>query len=245
MVPAKGYRIFGLALGALLLGVGIPAAHASIIYVNSDAGPDEYNVENGGPQIPDVLISVTPAWAPNGMGYEWVSYAQTGCNTFVALTGICTPGVANPPASTGNITLSDGPPSTPTATFFNTFFLPSGYTYSGTLSVWADDTARVILGGNLLIDANPVQGGNCAITEIGCLPTTVGVFNIGADLTGGENNTLELDAYQFLGGSPFGVMYTATITGTLDSPTPEPASYVLMGLGLVAIGILIPRARRA
>jgi len=58
---------------------------------------------------------------------------------------------------------------------------------------------------------------------------------------------LELDAYQFLGGSPFGVMYTATITETPSGgdSTPEPASYVLMGLGLVAIGILIPRARRA
>jgi hypothetical protein len=245
MVSAKSYRIFGLVLAVLALGMGIPAAHASIIYVNSDAGPDEYNVENGGPQNPDVQITVTPAWVPNGMGYEWVSYAQTGCNTFVALTGICTPGVANPPASTGNITLSDGPPSTPTAIFFNNFVLPAGDTFSGTLSVWADDTARVYLDGILLTDANPIPGGNCAISPVGCLASTVGVFNIGADLLPGEN-TLELDAYQFLGGSPFGVMYTASITATpADSPTPEPASYVLMGLGLVAIGILIPRARRA
>jgi hypothetical protein len=242
MVSAKGYRIFGLALGVLLLGMGIPAAHASIIYVNSDAGPDEYNIANGGPQNPDVAITASPAWAPSGMGYEWVSYAATGCNTFVVLTGICTPGVGNPVAATGTITLPD--PSTPTAIFFNTFDLPSGDTFSGTLSVWADDTARVYLDGILLIDAIPVPGGNCAISPIGCLSTTVGVFNIGADLAPGEN-TLELDVYQFVGGSPFGLMYTGTITTTASGPTPEPASYVLMGLGLVAIGILIPGARRA
>jgi len=244
MVSAKGFGIFGLGLGVLVLGVGIPTAHASIIYVNSDAGPDEFNVENGGPENPDVTITVSPAWAPNGMGYEWVSYAATGCNTFVVLTGVCTPGVDNPPGSTGIITLPD--PSTPTASFFNIFTLPSGYTFTGTLDVWADDTARVTLDGIPVTDANPVQGGNCAASPIGCLPSTGGVFNISSDLAAGEN-VLELDAYQFLGGSPFGVMYTATITETPSGgdSTPEPASYVLMGLGLVAIGILIPRARRA
>jgi hypothetical protein len=154
--------------------------------------------------------------------------------------------VDNPPASSGNITLSDGPPSTPTAIFYNIFDLPAGDTFTGTLSVWADDTARVYLDGILLTDANPVPGGNCANAPIGCLPSTVGVFNISSDLLAGEN-TLELDAYQFLGGSPFGVMYTGAITATPSGgdSAPEPASYVLMGLGLVAIGILIPRARRA
>jgi hypothetical protein len=249
MVSAKAFRHFGLGLGVLVLGLGIPSARASIIYVNSDLGSDgtdEFNTVNGGPDNSDVAISASPAWAPSGMGYEWVSYAATGCNTFVALTGVCTPGVFNPPASTGPITLPT--PSTPTASFFNIFDLPAlpeGEIYTGTLDVWADDTARVTLDGITLMDANPAPGGNCAAGAVGCLPSTVGVFNITSELAVGEN-VLELDAYQFLGASPFGVMYTATITETpADSPTPEPASYVLMGLGLLVIGILIPRARRA
>jgi hypothetical protein len=229
----------------------LAVGHASIIDVSSNGGPDEFNVENGGPVNPDVAITVSPAWEPNGMGYEWVSYAATGCNTFVALTGICTPGVDNPAAAAGAITLPT--PSTPTAIFFNQFKLPTGDSYTGNLSVWADDTARVFLNGVLLIDANPVSGGNCAGSPIGCLPGmeyTVDLATLGL-LTSGIN-TLEIDAYQLAGGSPFGVMYNGSIdaepTAAGDptpTPTPEPASFLLMGLGLGAIGLLVPRLRRS
>jgi hypothetical protein len=246
MLSAKGLSIFGFGLGVLVLGMGIPAAHASIIDVNSDAGPDDYNVENG-IENPDVAISVSPAWAVAGMGYEWVSYAQTGCNTFVAFSGVCTSTAANPPAVAGNITLTGdgGVPATPTAYFYNNFTLPAGDSYSGTLNVWADDTARVYLDGVLLIDANPVLGGNCADAPVSCtagMDYTVNLATLGF-LTGGTN-TLEIDAYQLIGGTPFGVMYNAAIDAE-PSDAPEPASYVLMGLGLLGIAILIPRARRA
>jgi hypothetical protein len=247
MISAKDFRIFGLGLGVLVLGAAIPAAHASIINVDSNGGIDEFNVENGLTN-PDVAVTVSPAWAPNGTGYEWVSYAATGCNTFVVLTGICTPGTYNPPAATGNITLTGdgGVPSTPTAVFFNNFDLPGSDTFTGTLNVWADDTARVYLNGILLIDANPNPGSNCANAAIGCLPNMDAVLNITPYLQTGSN-LLEIDAYQYAGGSPFGVMYDGTITATAapGDPAPEPASYVLMALGLAAIGILIPRARRA
>jgi hypothetical protein len=245
MRSAKGFRLFGFGLGVLLLGVGTPA-HASIISIDSNAGVDEFNVV-GGIENPDVAVPVSPSWAPIGMGYEWVSYGQTGCNTFVALTGVCTAGTFNPPAATGNITLTGdgGVPSAPTATFFNVFDLPAGETFTGSINVWADDTARVYINGSLLIDANPIPGGNCSNAPIGCLPNMDAVLNLTPYLTSGEN-TLEIDAYQFLGGSPFGVMYDGSITtSSSPDPAPEPASYVLMGLGLAAIGILIPRARRA
>jgi hypothetical protein len=249
MVSAKGLLLSALGLVAPVLGVGISAAHASIIDVSSSTtDPGEFNSVTGGQ---DVFVSVSPAWAPAGVGYGWVSYASdTGCNTFVALTGICTPGVDNPAAVVGNITLTGdgGLPSAPTAVFFNDFVLPAGDSYSGTLSVWADDTARVYMNGVLLIDANPVLGNNCAGAPIGCVSGMDATFNIASlNLVGGSaGNILEIDAYQLGGGSPFGVMYDAAIDAEpAGDPAPEPASYVLMGLGLVAIGILIPRARRA
>jgi len=245
MVCAKGLRSVRLGFGVLFLGAGLSTVQASIIDVDSNGGPDEYNVENGVSVNPDVAIAVSPSWAPDGTGFEWVSYAATGCNTFVVLTGVCAAGVDNPAAAASPITLPT--PSTPTAIFFNNFTLPAGDTYSGTLSVWADDTARVYLDGVLLIDANPVPGNNCADAPVGCLPDmdyTVNLASLGI-LTAGIN-TLEIDAYQFLGGSPFGVMYTAAIDAeSPDSPAPEPASYVLMGLGLAAIGLVARRARRA
>jgi hypothetical protein len=62
---------------------------------------------------------------------------------------------------------------------------------------------------------------------------------IGLNLTPGTY-TLVIDAYQLVGGSPFGVMYDGVLTNT-----PEPASYILMGLGLAGLGTLIRRRRRA
>jgi hypothetical protein len=242
MISGDTFR--GLGLAIFVLGA-LPLAQASIINVNSNGGDGEFNVVDS-VEGDDVAVTVSPAWAPSGMGYEWVSYGNTGCNTFNAITGVCTAGIGNPAGVSGTITLPD--PVAPTAVFFNDFTLPADSTYSGTLSVWADDTARVYLDGILLIDANPVMGSNCSNAPIGCLPNmdyTVDLSTLSGVLQPGLN-VLEIDAYQLIGGSPFGVMYTGSIDADpAGSPTPEPASYVLMGLGLIGIGVLVPRVRRA
>jgi len=185
-------------------------------------------------------ILPSPAWyvPPMGSQYEWISYGATGCNTFVALTGLCTPGPQNPPGTTTT--------GTPTATFYQTFTITDAVD-SGTLFVWADDTASVWLdtgtvssgdgsAGDLLYLANPILGGNCASSPIGCKEGMDGVIPL--NLSTGTY-TLVIDAYQLVGGSPFGIMYDGVLTNT-----PEPASYVLLGLGLAALGTLMRRRKR-
>ena len=237
MPSVPGMRLFGYFLLVSGLVVGIPATYAGIIDINS--GTDPANQWN---QVGlNVAIPVSPAWQPPGVGYEWISWANTGCNLFDSVTGVCVPGQDNPATVVGTITGSS--PTAPTAIFFYQFTLPDDVN-TGSITVWADDTARVSLDGSMLIEANPDLSGNCANAPIGCLPGMDATFDIGAlNLTSGIH-LLEIDAYQLVGASPFGVMYTGSIDSE-PSPAPEPASYLLMALGLAGMAILIPRARRS
>lgn len=236
MVSMGGMRFCGLGLLVAALGVGIPSATASIIDINSDLTNESNNMSPA-----DVGIPISPSWAPYGTGYEWISYANTGCNTFDPVTGVCTPGSDNPAAATGNILWNGG--ATPTATFYKTFVLPNAYN-SGTISIWADDTARVYIDNQLVIDANPSLGGNCASGPIGCRPGMDYTFNVSSFNLGAGSHTLQIDAFQLIGGSPFGVMYTGQIDSSPTS-TPEPGSFLLLGLGLAGVGLLVPRVKRS
>src|SRR5579871_6258676 len=68
-------------------------------------------------------ILPSPAWQVAGTGYSWISYADTGCNTFVPTTGLCTPGAQNPAGVTGPYTTANA-----TAIFYQTFTLPTAMT---------------------------------------------------------------------------------------------------------------------
>ena len=211
---------------------GVASAGTVDIFSNGQSGT---NNEGG----TNVNVAVSPAWAVAGPGYEWISYGATGCNMFVALTGTCTPGPQNPVGTTVD--------STPTATFYQTFTITDSFD-SGTLDVWADDTASVYIdagtvttgtgsSGTLLWLANGTLGGNCANQPIGCLPGMDA--QIGLGLTSGTY-TLVVDAYQLVGGSPFGVMYDGVLTNA-----PEPESYMLIGLGLAGLVTFMQRRKRA
>jgi hypothetical protein len=50
-------------------------------------------------------------------------------------------------------------------------------------------------------------------------------------------NTLEFAVYQMMG-STYGILWNGEVTGTNPPATPEPASFALLGAGLVALGAL-------
>ena len=235
MVSVVGSRTIWLGLLVSTLVAGIPAqfggvASAGTVDIWSQPGKASNNVSGT-----NTGILPSPVWAAAGSGYEWVSYGDTGCNTFVVLTGACTPGPSNPVGTT-----VDG---TPTAIFYQTFTITDS-SDSGNLNVWADDTAGVWLdngtvssgdgssgvGAQMLYAPNGTLGPNCANAPIGCTTNMDAVIPL--TLSAGTY-TLVIDAYQLVGGTPFGVMYDGVLTNgdsALGQSTPEPSETMIDGL---------------
>lgn len=161
----------------------------------------------------NVCIPPVGVWAPPPAGTCWVSYAQTGAGG-----------------------MSPGPGM---VSFVQWFFLPYS-TNTGSVTVFADDTAGVWLNGVLMFPANMTQDNACAAGPIGCTmnPFEGGIINLAG--LGAGWNVLQFDVWQ-TGGDGYGVLYY----GQVESVVPEPASLLLMGTGLLALaGVARKRLHR-
>jgi len=202
---------------SILLLVGVSAASA--ITIQSAVGETQCIAP---PCVAVTAITANPAWQPAFGSSVWVSFANTGVG----------PGAITVPNSTGVANI--------TGRFSDTFVLPPG-TWNLTLRVWADDTAGILLNGSPLPDQvlgssapNLTPGSACAPAPgLGCLTTTGGLFTA-LGLAGGIANTLEFDVYQ-TGLSTFGLLYAGDFLAV--SPVPEPASILLLGSALTALGV--------
>lgn len=168
------------------------------------------------------VVPLHPEWQgnnPGGSGAVWVSY-----NPLTGATGLI-------------VNLLPDSVLTPGATFSE--ILPSG-PGTLTLSVWADDTARVSVtgtGGGVLTPAAGTAPNFpqdiCADGKLGCEPGEQGDFTV---LLGPGAHTLNIEVFQ-VGGDAFGTMWSGTFTASDElAPVPEPASILLLGSALAAVG---------
>ncbi len=237
-----------LAVLGVSLVLALSVAQATMIDINSGPGIGSNNISGV-----NYAIALDPAWQPNGAGV-WISYRDD--------TGGGNPGfvVPNVLGSQNPADLAGQPPS---AIFFHSFTLPNPNN-AGAVTIWADDTARVLLDGVQQFAANGSQDVHCAgPNPIGCLPNKG--QSIPLNGLGAGSHTLAIEAYQRNGG-PFGILYQGGVdstgggprpgggpatgggTGPVDSGSavPEPATYALLGGGLVCLlGIARQRVRKA
>ena len=197
----------------ILFALAAMSLQAATITIASDLLNESNNITGT-----NVYIQPNSIWATAPAGAGWISYANTGAG----------PGSFSPP---DNIL-------EPTAIFTQNFFLPNADN-SGSIQVWADDTASVSLDGSPVgPPADFTDGSNCANAAIGCIQDNFGTISL-TGLGEGEH-ALTFDVYQ-TGGGPFGLLYDGSVNSVpsdTQSSTPEPGTFVLLGGGLLALSAL-------
>ena len=182
------------------------SAAASTVSILSGVSAGESNNVTG------ANVAITPAdvWASDPAGAEWISDQNSGVGG----------------------TIIPNSEWSPFATFYQTFTVASRET--GTLRIWADDTAGVYLDGGLIKPAEFLMGPACAQTSIGC--TQANGYALDFTVSAGEH-TFAFPVYQ-LGGFVSGVLYDIQLNPAGDppgDPTPEPAAFMLTAIGLFGL----------
>jgi PEP-CTERM motif len=166
-----------------------------------------------------IAVAPNPNWAAPLSGSSWVSFGLTGN-----------------PSTPGFFVVPNGT----IVSFFDVFNI-SGTPSGGTIRVMADDSATVILNGVTLMTEASMTGNayaTCSDFGIRCLvPVTI---NLPTSALHTGSNTLEFDVAQRMGSS-FGLDYSGSVSD--PAPTPEPASVMLLGLGLLMVAMFVTRRK--
>ena len=207
-------RLGRLALLALCGGALVQADTLTFASQGSASDPYEWNALG-------TTFAIVPndGWAAALPGSSWVSHANTG-----------KPFVQGFTFTPNNYVLS----------FFELLILPEAPT-AATLTYRADDSAALYIN-SVLVQPEAPQTGNtyytCSDFPVGCLTQTELTLDIGSYLVQGAN-TLRFDVAQ-RGGWSYGLNYAGSVDyqPQSDEPdVPEPATYTLIGGGLLAAGL--------
>lgn len=136
-------------------------------------------------------------------------------------------------------TTTKSSPVASTVNFTDTFTLTGDPSlFFGSITVLADDSTSVTLNGHLLRALNSNQGTICANAPIGCLTSTQLTIALPSDDFVAGPNLLSFGVRQGVANTPFGLDFAGVV-----SNTPEPASFGVFCLGLLALSISAARAR--
>ncbi len=175
--------------------------------------PNEYNALGA-----TVVTTPHPGWVAALAGSSWVSYGSTGIPY--------TPGFSY---TANGVVIS----------FFELLTLPEAPLVAS-LTYRADDSAGLYIN-NTLVQAEAPQQGNtyftCSDFAVGCKEQTQLTLDISSYLVQGVN-TLRFDVAQ-RAGHAFGLNYAGSVEYVVrdDVDTPEPATFGLIGVALIAAGL--------
>ena len=161
--------------------------------------------------VANIIITPHSVWAA-GEG-NWISAWDTG------LGGIILPNATE----------------YATASFYESITLGPG-AYTGSVTVWCDDTCGLYWNDALIVAPNFVQGDPCAQGSIGCEEGEGYTLLLDSIAIEGVN-TLRFDMYQ-RNGDVAGVRYFGSVDlAQSTAPVPEPVTWMMLPFALACIAV--------